>query len=211
MATKTKTKTKTKKKTLTKNQMRVAIAKDVLSQIKTRKIIPQVGVWMEDPKMGSLDDIVYNAVDNYLDSDDTCRLMPFSAQDYTKKVKNCRVCALGSIFVSSVNLFNGVEFDNGEEVYDCFENLKTSPLNRYFSPEELELIEGCFEGDDGLHADRLNTRDRGVAIAFTNKYPIVKKRLEAIMNNIIKNDGSFKPEQELTKENLLDIISEYMM
>jgi hypothetical protein len=58
MATKTKTKTKTKKKTLTKNQMRVAIAKDVLSQIKTRKIIPQVGVWMEDPKMGSLEDIL---------------------------------------------------------------------------------------------------------------------------------------------------------
>jgi hypothetical protein len=203
--------TKTKKKKLTKNQMRVAIAKDVLAQIKSKKIIPQMGVWMEDPKMGSLDDIVYNSVDNYLDSDDTCRLMPFSAQDYTKKVKNCRVCALGSIFVSSVNLFNGVEFDNGEEVYDCFENLKTSPLNRYFSPEELELIEGCFEGDDGAHSDKLETRKRGVAIAFKNKYPVVKKRLEAIMHNIIKNDGSFKPEQELTKENLLDIISEYMM
>jgi hypothetical protein len=211
MATKTKTKTKTKKKTLTKNQMRVAIAKDVISQIKTRKIIPQVGVWMEDPKMGSLEEIVSDGVERYLESDDTCRLMPFPAQDYTKKVKNCRVCALGSIFVSSVNLFNGVEFDNGEEVYDCFENLKSSPLNRYFSAEELALIEGCFEGDDGLHADRLNTRDRGVAIAFTSKYPIVKKRLEAIMNNIIKNDGLFKPEQEITKENLLDIIADYMM
>jgi len=73
------------------------------------------------------------------------------------------------------------------------------------------LIEGCFEGDSGVHSDRLDTRDRGVAITFKNKYPVVKKRLEAIMHNIIKNDGLFKPEQEITKEELLDIIADYMM
>lgn len=64
------------------------------------------------------------------------------------------------------------------------------------------MIETAFEGDGGYFYE--TPYDEGgqhitrapatmAALEWPNKYPDVKKRLIAIMQNIIKNNGTFKP------------------
>lgn len=206
-----KTKTKTKKKKLTKNQMRVAIAKDVLAQMKAKKIIADVGTWMHDPKMGFMDEYVDYLVDEFIEdpSNDSCEFTEFHARDYTSKVKNCQVCALGSMFISAVNLYDDIKFKADDACASAaFEDLDKSPLKKYFSVHELKIIEAAFEGNDGCHFDDLSGKDAAVAFAYHEIFKTHKDRLSAIMKNIIRNNGVFKPDQEITKESLIERLSE---
>lgn len=205
-------KTKTKKR-LTKSQMRVEIAKDVISQINSKKLIPETGIWMYDPKLGSIDDHIENLIDKAMEDEknDTCRFEPFNARDFTKRVNRCKVCALGSIFVSAVNLYNGVEFKSGNEACEAFESLELSPLSKYFSPHELSFIETCFEGEDSAHWTDIDGKDSAIAIAYNRSFPSSKSRLVSIMKNIVRNKGNFVPEQDLTKEMLIEHLSAMIM
>lgn len=205
-------KVKTKKR-LTKSQMRVAIAKDVISQINSKKLIPTPGVWICDPKMGGLDQHIDNLIDEAMDDskNDTCNFTEFNARDFTKKVNRCEVCALGSIFVSSVNLYNGVHFENGDEALESFNDLSLSPLSKYFSEESLALIECCFEGEDGAHYNSTSEKEFAIGIAYNRSFRLPKERLIAIMKNIVRNKGDFIPEQDLTKENLIKHLSSMIM
>ena len=207
------TKTKTKKKRLTKIQMRVAIAKDVIAQINSKKLIPETGVWIYDPKLGSIDDHIDNLIDKAMEDEenDTCRFEPFNARDFTKKVNKCKVCALGSIFVSAVNLYNGVEFTDGENAARAFDTLEFSPLSNYFSPRELAFIETCFEGEDSAHWTDVDGKDSAIAIAYNRSFPKAKDRLISIMKNIIRNKGAFIAEQDLTKEMLIENLANMIM
>lgn len=205
-------KVKTKKR-LTKSQMRVAIAKDVISQINSKKLIPRPGVWICDPKMGGLDQHIDNLIDKAMDDpkNDTCNFTEFNARDFTKNVNRCEVCALGSIFVSSVNLYNGVHFENGDEALESFNDLSLSPLSKYFSEESLALIECCFEGEDGAHYNSTSEKEFAIGIAYNRSFRSPKERLIAIMKNIVRNKGDFIPEQDLTKENLIKHLSSMIM
>lgn len=205
-------KTKTKKP-LTKSQMRVAIAKDVISQINSKKLIPETGVWMYDPRLGSIDEYIENLIDKAMDDakNDTCKFMPFNARAFTKKVNRCKVCALGSIFVSAVNLYDDVEFESGDEAVQAFESLEFSPLSKYFSPHEMSFIETCFEGEDSAHWTDIDGKDSAIAIAYNRSFPSSKGRLVSIMKNIVRNNGKFIPEQDLTKEILIKNLANMIM
>ena len=207
------TKTKTKKKRLTKIQMRVAIAKDVIAQINSKKLIPETGVWIYDPKLGSIDDHIDNLIDKAMEDEknDTCRFEPFNARDFTKKVNKCKVCALGSIFVSAVNLYDDVELKDGEEAASVFETLDLSPLSKYFSPTSLAFIECCFEGEDSAHWCDIDGKESAIAIAYHRSFRLSKERLIAIMKNIVRNKGEFIAEQDLTKEMLIENLANMIM
>lgn len=197
----------------TKQQMRVAIANDVISQIKSKKLIPKPGVWICDPKMGSLDQHIENLIDEAMDDpkNDTCNFTEFNARDFTKKVNKCEVCALGSIFVSAVNLYDDVELKDGEEATSVFETLDLSPLSKYFSPTSLAFIECCFEGEDSAHWCDIDGKESAIGIAYHRSFRSSKERLIAIMKNIVRNKGNFVPEQDLTKEMLIEHLSAMIM
>jgi hypothetical protein len=197
----------------TKAQMRVTIAKDVLAQIAARRYRPQIGSWVDDYKLGGLDGYVdskfYKAHETEAQSKksgkNNCDIK-VNAKEYLNKVTTCSVCALGAIFMSQVNTCGDVVFsEDSASPFDVFEDLHTSPLKKYFSVNQLMLIEGCFEGSSGAHECDITDGDARLlteAYVFTYKTPT--PRMVAIMTNIIRNKGNFVPSQDVTKEALIE-------
>ena len=199
--TKTKKSTAVAKKPSTKTpaQMRVIIAKDVLAQIASRRYCPAEGSWVANSNVGDMD---FYIEDRLAEDEKLCKV---DASEYVNKIKKCSVCALGAIFMSQVSNFGGVTFTDGSYAYDVFEDLERSPLKKYFSVSQLELIEACFEGLAGAYSgDMTKSSDRVSAQAYYICHKNATKRMTAIMNNIIRNKGIFVPSQDLTKEMIIE-------
>ncbi len=96
----------------------------------------------------------------------------------------CNVCALGALFVSHVVSFNHrlAKDSWGIDRWEIHEQLKD-----HFSSEELSCIEVAFEGW-GSASSRYSQ-----SYLFYRRYPNSTERLEAILENIIKNEGEFIP------------------
>jgi len=184
---------------MTKAEKRVEIAKDVLKQIKANKYRPTSGVWVMDAYGYEVCDFVSYAknVDEFdvvdLKKSVVCRLQGM-----------CDVCALGSLFISAVDKFNHTKLNPG--CYVDFTNHKDkeyNPLLKWFSAKQLLLIESTFEGGHGGWAhEAMNILSEDeycywvesvlqAIYAYCNRYPDATSRLKAIMNNIIRNKGTF--------------------
>jgi hypothetical protein len=180
---------------MTGPQKRVAIAKDTIKWLGTKAIKMKPGTYFQLPRKaikvqnGKLDDVLATVE------------------------KPCQVCALGSLFYSMVRRFDKVPVsicNTMWEVDDIYaEGVGHADiyieLSKYFPRHQLSLIESAFEkrdmvevGDyDGIEVEvgmaglaLEDTIDR--AIDFARKKNATD-RLRAIMNNIIENNGAFKP------------------
>lgn len=132
-----------------------------------------------------------------------------SLQEYLEpsNIEECNVCALGALMVSSVrkknNLFYSqyymsVKPHNQHDGYG-------SVLTKVFSLKQIILIENAYEMGTGAYNTSPNIgygllgcykKDDRIlqkAIAFGKAYEDDTERMEAILKNIIKNKGSFKP------------------
>lgn len=176
-------------KTLNLNRMskkaaRIAIAKDVLARLRYRNIETRT-------YMNGLENISsWNSL-----NDDV------NAQNHIKELeKNCQVCALGSMFLSHIRVFDKIMMS---ELTDDRDNL-TSVLSDYFDQKQLDLIECAFEGELVVDENYYEETDSDVwppiypteveeAKKYIIKYRDDKKRLRAIMINVIRNNGVFKP------------------
>lgn len=123
-----------RKRKLTRKQMAVAIAKDVIAQIKCHKYTPESGTYVS----GADDSIPTDAIG--------CKqLQPF----LKKKDLQCEVCAIGATFLSSVRLFNDFVVPKYWDDSDM-----KNKLGEYFSPLELRALEASFENwGDSLFLD----------------------------------------------------------
>jgi hypothetical protein len=107
--------------------------------------------------------------------------------------KTCKVCALGALFVA------GVEPDvkKAEQVAEESVYLIRKSLRSLFTTPVLEDVEAWFEGSDpmdweeryGMWLPRDTRRSD-----FYRKHPNDTKRMRLIMQNIVDNKGTFKPE-----------------
>jgi len=185
---------------MTKAEKRVEIAKDVLKQIKANKYNPTSGVWVIDTDGKEVCDLVYAAR----------REDPISAVDLKKNVVcklrgKCDVCALGSLFVSAIDKFNHTKLNAGCHVsFTEHKDSKENPLLKWFSAKQLLLIESTFENSHGawsidVKEDVLSINEilywddvvEPAIYAYCNKYSDATSRLKAIMNNIVRNNGTF--------------------
>lgn len=115
-----------------------------------------------------------------------------------KEVTNCRVCALGSIFVSGVRLHNNLKLsalkDSSDKTVSEYVGAYKIP-KRYFSAKQLALIESAFERETmsgfGMYEGYISTEEFMRAIEFGERYKRPARRLRAIMENVIKNKGKF--------------------
>jgi hypothetical protein len=203
-----------KKATVT--QKRVLIAKDVIAQIKAKKIKPEQGSFVMVEKVKGFissteaeerEGAYHYAWNRLYDSEG-------SDADVRKlylenKIQQCSCCALGGMFMSctlynnntTVESLGYVGDDIGSALYKSSEPGSISNgLDKFFSVAQLRLIEQTFEGnngvvnsgaddDDGEEFDKFSPK----AEAFYEKYKKPKDRLIAIMQNIIANNGTFKP------------------
>lgn len=191
-------------------QKRVLIAKDVIAQIKANRYAAKTGTWVA----------LYNKNAKKIDFGPYSAASRKNAQVQSLflsgDVAKCECCALGGVMMSCT-LYNNNQTLADFYEYDCdvgavvgYGDKFSNGLHRVFSRQQLALIECAFEGGRGGFFVSLNPtstctpvvdpllqnvpRDTlARAIDYAKKYATPEKRMIAIMQNIIKNDGTFKP------------------
>lgn len=182
---------------LTKPQKRVAIAEDVIKQIKAKKYLPKQMAYVTFKKLENSEEQIQTNFDKI----------------------ECTCCALGGLFLSEVKFNNSCTFKelnyNDFSKGNYFEEKPLKRLNKYFSLSQLVLTEFAFEcwgtnelyynDDNSVHIDmgignhktlkelKLTENDIEKACEFGNDYLYPNDRLLAIMKNIVLNEGTFKP------------------
>ena len=129
-------------KKLSKAKKRVAIAEDVIDQIRLKKFEVQSGSW--------IDVITANPWDARLLEE--MKDESLQAKALSNEVK-CRGCALGGLMLSST-LYNNeatIRDMNSVDVGSLIQEEEDLPggLNSFFSKEQLQLIENAFERGRG--------------------------------------------------------------
>ncbi len=154
-------------------KQRVAIAYDVLAQIKMKKYHAEPMTYVEVP----------GASDKIDDSDGALDLQKVLLSNSP----DCNVCGLGAAFCSMARLGDEVDLADGDG-YVIHKTLK--PI---FGMHQIGLIEYAFEGHDAADMQLLSENEEKACGRFFKKRPDDDKRLAAIFRNIIKNNGTFKP------------------
>jgi hypothetical protein len=171
---------------LPKARKRVAIARDVLAQLGT-KIVAIKGTYLLAPALRA------NASDQL--------------QGHLQKLIQCRACALGAMFVCGVQRANDLTVREARLVgggiggWDTTNSSANVYLRRFFSREQLTLIETAYEGQK-IGFVTVPHKDIKLAEEFYSEVNDLNSggegsdafRLRMIMENIIANKGTFKPE-----------------
>jgi len=123
-------------------------------------------------------------------------------------VESCNVCALGGLFMSCTLYNNKTKLDalgrfgEASDLGDFIDQEEpiSNGLDKFFSRSQLELIEQAFEGGDGYFGDGCYTHDAynddgRNYYTYADKYPKDNDLMIAIMDNIVKNNGTFVPEK----------------
>ncbi len=164
-------KTKAVKK-LTAADMRVAIAKDVIAQIRAEKLLICHNFYWGIKDKG----YDYNGE---------------SSQIELQENPKCTACAVGAAVLSGVRLFNKISIANNNS---CDPEETKYVLKRWFSKSQMALIEDAFEGPRSAGACLFsNESPNQKAIKFGERFEDGEKRAVAIFKNMSENRGTFKP------------------
>lgn len=179
---------------MTKAEKRIAIIKDVLQRLPERNV----------------------ATDVYIDNIDvkglTVKDLDREAQCEIQRIEKCYACALGNMLMSHIRIYDKLKLTDiglGQGYYfdyyiggyiktdyldqNTFRGLVIKPLSKHFSRLQLAMIEAAFEQKEIVF---VNDRYKNImikAIDFGKKHKSAKARLRAIMQNMLKNNGIFKP------------------
>lgn len=179
-------------------EKRVAIARDVLAQIRLKRLIPTIGVWLAGKDTGALftkKDVKENP----------------ELQSLLATKKECTGCAMGGMFMCAVEMADNLKLDALSEVKEYQKNVKRAHpedrvycgfdtatvdgddafdyLRKFFSMAQLEAIESAFERGGGSCHDE-------EAMDFVDDEEDPSERMRLIMENVIKNKGRFVPSQK---------------
>lgn len=165
------------------SEKRIIIAKDVINQINLGKYISKSGVYCEFNKS------IIGDLQKHL----------------LKPSVNCKVCAIGSLFSSSIRINDKYKISSSCQNIDNYPMM--DELLKYFSEEQLHLIEKAYESWKNSilcttkEINASNYRDRKKLTSTSSlrneeEYKkLNKEALLSIMLNITKNKGTFRPER----------------
>lgn len=171
-------------------EKRMLIAKDVIEQIKAKRFKPTSGTWVR-PKMknGRFID-----VEDRFDGEESLRELFIG-----KRIPACDCCALGAMFMSCTTYNEGTTVDDFERETDwgfedkVMKGRLSNGLTGFFSVDQLRLIETAFEGGDGAFTAEDDDAEAQKAVRWYEDMSRDDKRMVAIMENIIANNGTFVP------------------
>lgn len=163
-------------------ERRVLIAKDVLRMLREKKVRTTHRAFLNPCRSGV-----------------TLGTDGFQQQFLAGKFPKCSVCGIGSLMLSCILFNNEATY---AEVYasgymgglanDIHRRTVPGGLHKYFSSDQLKLIENAFERGHGAF-EYSSVPNKNRAIAFGNKHGSDIARLIAVMKNIIKHTGTFVP------------------
>lgn len=160
-------------KAATPAEKRVMISTDVLDQLTAKKIKAAHAGWAL---------LTFSAPQN--PKHEVCNIID-NAQ--------CTCCALGAMMLSEVRINDklkiGALMDDGGSGVDfrMYHGGDEDRLCDFFDYQQLSLIESAYERGTG----RYDGTERSVS--FGERYKTPERRLRAIMENIVANNGTFKP------------------
>lgn len=186
-----KTKTLTERfKKANKQRKRVMIAEDVLAQLRTKRFVAEQGTFVGD--LGA-----------FLEEDELNK----DLKTICRSEPQCNVCAIGGMFVSAVEFHNKLKVSDVSLEFDYKEY--SNYLSKWFEKDQLKLIEIAFE--DGNGAVRVNNSKTHKAASeffgdlqheldnhngMIDLYLGADEKMRLIMENIVRNKGTFVPEQK---------------
>jgi hypothetical protein len=178
-------------------EKRVAIARDVLAQIATKRLVPANRIWLagkDNSNLFSKKDLEKNP----------------EFQKILSTKKECTGCALGGLFMCAVEVADKLKLSELRKVKDYQEEMLDPTnddkrytrmdgfiqgddafkyLRRFFSQEQLDAIESAFERGVGASTDM-------EAAGFAPDEYKPAERMKLIMQNIILHKGKFVPEDQ---------------
>jgi hypothetical protein len=178
-------------------EKRVLIAKDVIAQVKAGRFKASSGSWVYPLTRSGRDWFLSNLS---VEEDESVQKL-FLEGDIPK----CECCALGAMFMSCTLYNNKTTAIELEDVRFSFsdyveEGSFSNGLSKFFSKDQLRLIESAYEGNCGAFylEQTASWEEEGLlpgdkTAGWMDRLPDDKKRLVAIMENIIKNKGKFVP------------------
>lgn len=170
---------------LTRKEQRLAIAEDVIAQIRAKKFVAASTYFQLGKSTHAFD--VFRTPD-YENVEDAAE----AGKDLSECIAQtgCTVCGIGSLFASAVlnndRLKMSKVVDPGDPDYDAAayidieRDLEVSYLKKWFDADQLGLIEYYFEHHGSCHGP-ISDEDNNT------------KRLVMIMQNIVSNGGIFDP------------------
>lgn len=171
-------------KNLKPEAKRIAIAQDVIAQLDLEKIVAAQGTWLEN--------VEYN--EPIFTEEDVEKNKLLSGK--LAKVKQCEACALGSMFMCTVDLAKDLRCNTLSDQLDStgessgVEIGDMEPyLVKFFARDQIRLIELAFEGGDGGYD--AETDAEGCAVVMFDIHDEAESRMRTIMQNIIDNKGTF--------------------
>ena len=166
-----------------KAEARVAIAKDVIETLAIKRMVASLGYG-------------YFSAEGYARGvGESFEAMALGIRMQGKT--RCKVCAIGAACVSAVGLYNDaplLEKYYTDIVPPPSDDMRTI-LARWFTRKQLDLIECAYEVSSSYDEGGSSYRARDKAQVFGRQYDDDhhRERLEAIMQNVIDNKGTFRP------------------
>lgn len=173
---------------MSRKQRRIAVAEDVIANIYAKRLRVRTGSYVNPDSSYNLDALLE---------------FGFTNEQIMEKLKEkCTVCAKGALMICKVAKFNNFDL-MGEDINNWDGNKTIEVLDDAFDKEELDQIEAAFEGnpeyldecDDYLDDDDEDRFDKDYG-HWRRNFPDAEDRLLAIAQNIVDNDGTFKPKME---------------
>lgn len=174
-ATTLKTITAAQFKKLSNTKKRVLIAKDVIAQIKRKKLVPTRGSVLV------IDNVDINSI----------KYEP--VQPLLTKAKKCEVCAKGSVICSLIGKFNHAVSNHVFEMYHAvYHNRQELDTKNIFGNDLWQELECQFEGNSDYRTGNVH---RLLGSTFLDV--VGKKSLLSLMKNLIENNGKLKVKGKL--------------
>ena len=163
---------------------RVMIAKDVLEQLQAKRIVAKKGTYCT---------FKLNEVRTIKKSDNKSVRENF----HNGAITSCKTCGIGAIMLSTILFKNGINVQHNIQFASVWNDSDTDQqatalVLKYFDEQQLRLIEAAFE----CWSVRRFVNDQLLAEQASNfgaLFSSPTKRLKAIMENIIRNKGTFVP------------------
>lgn len=162
-----------------KEKKRVQVAKDAIEQIKLKRYIADSGTYVQ---------LHASLVDDGVKP--ICQIV----DEAITRGTNCEVCAKGSLLISHIRTGGKYEKDNVVDMLDddpCM--FIDDQLQDLFTERQLTLMENYFEGN--MICAPVKGYDHSDYENFKKSEPKDDKRLLRILENVVENEGVFKPEK----------------
>ncbi len=160
---------------MTKKQKQVQLAKDVIAQLRAKRFTARTGAY------AILDKFADAKFSKALETQAEIEMRPI-----VRASKKCRVCAQGALVVAAIDRFNQCKLGQWDSLNDVAGDYDGELVGRFFSEQQIKNIEAAFEG---YAADIWSSNADGTA--WKRAYRNHSDRMDAIMRNIIANNGTF--------------------